>query len=369
MKNTIKNIKFLILLLISSNIYAEIIPPLIISEDNTTIVPIAIDDNKLYLINTKAELEIISDINIPNIIEKLAKRNAESLISENSPLDGYKATRKGKNKKGYVFISDSTVSIINGISPDKRMDKRLNINITDRLDELGLYEVTYDIYRKDIETTLNFEYPSNILTLSIPDKSILNNINNGMMFRTFGPFISTEDEWIKEKYYTISHPEANMEIISITPNGNSGFSSIKNIKYKPLAHNNKITLYNTEDIKRYNVFTGSSKRKHSIINNELNITSLESSEAQNIIIRGAVPQKKYKITVQIEYKGGELNIDNSIKNIKNYKINNQGYNKIEYNYINNEIITSNVPILKISIPPKGTLKIRNLSIIANKIEN
>lgn len=367
-----KNIKNLIFLICISTSYAEISAPLIISKDQT-LAPIAINDNKLYLIDTKANLQIISDINIPNIIKNLARDNAESLTSTKSPIKKYKATRKGNNQKGYVFVSGSKVSILNGLDPNKRMDKRLNINVTDRLDVLGLHEVTYSIYRKNIRTTKEFKYPSNILTLSLPDKSILNDINNGMMFRNFGPFVPTEGKWIKEKYYSISHPQANMEIISITSNGNSGFSSIKDITYIPVQNNNTIELYNNSDIQKYNVFTGIGKREHSIVNDELSIKSLEPSNDQKISIRGAVPPNAYTITVKITYKGGDLIIGKSVEDAKNYKINKkldkEGYNEVTYSYIDGKVVESQDKMLQLSIPPKKTITIKHLSIVATKALN
>ena len=421
----LKTLKLSLFSICISHISIAEIPLPIIEFEGDYIAPIHIEDGTIFAINSNNELKSFSNIKIDKNLENLTKRNQKAyehkkyVISDNVSRRGndlnqntnVKATAEGifdvyrrgndLNQNTNYFVSqlknpEYVISIINADVEDLWQPKRLELlpfKETMRIrdpesynryyplennngsPEMRIVEVTYEVYRKNITVSDKYKHyttPYCIEAHSRHDSQTLRKLDKFNTFKNFGPFITTENTWIKEKFYAVDYPDIYINHLNVVSTHYKGFTAIKNIRYNPLLPKEIINLYTMEDIKNYNVFAGKFKREQKVLNNgELLIKSLETNSSQTIKIRGATPPNRYKIKVDITFKGGELVVPRPVSTAKEYKfsrnINEDGYNVITYTYIDGLVDEHRDDIINLKLASNEELKIKDFSITAKKI--
>ena len=385
--NILTSLKIITFGMFISNVYSET-PDVLIPYADTHVAPIIIEDDSVFFVDLDGNLKSVSDIKINEKLKRTVEKNSKRLkVKEEYTKDYYAILRSNKDEKTHYFISDDAngleVSTINAAPIDTNPKSRLKLMPIDLIlrhqknkdysfplgkEKINVVEVTYDVYRKNITTTRKNPEPYNIFFETGLKYELLKKINSGQDFINYGPFTPHENEWISEKFYTISYEDKLF--VNIKPKANKGFVSIKNIKYTTLKNQNDINLYTLGDLKNFNVFTGYKKRlKKTLKSGEVSIKSLESVKTQDIFIRGAVPQNAYNIKVKMTFKGGEVRINR--KRSENYKISEvtdgEGYKTLICTYIDGVTYPAGDTMVTIKLNPSEEIKIKDFSITASKL--
>jgi hypothetical protein len=375
---------FLLPILASLNILSasNIETPPFVNFGREAITPIYAEEGELYYLSPYAELKTTDQLEITPELLKLAEINAkalsksadnENIVKSNTATVINNKIRPSKNSKDKMMSFDQRTAIISGENSRSIDDRMILIKPNNLEKEPSFIEITYSVYRKNVEVIGRSPY--SIYSFSYIDPEFGEKNQLSQFFINQGPFMPSEGIWSKEKYYGLSTSETINEGITIKSAQYKGATIVSDISYEILPQRGEYILYTLKDLQNYNLFQRNTRRTTRVSENSATIVSLENDD-HIIELPGATPPW-YNVSVNITYKslnGKDQDILEFMElqpheefQVSKTEMDSEGFTSISYTYNDKKRPERYDNMINIKLEPREEIEFREFTVTVKNL--